>query len=344
MDLTGLKDKLTDDGSHNEINNRRRRSRRRRKSNEEDLSDGEAGAIEVNEDADIDLEKGYNRRRSRRRRSQEVNSDDDEKDEEAVVVLDEEYTTSETISRQSKRRARRTRSSRDDEDDKDELAKDGDTIPDEIKEEESLRKKKINEARRMRRTRKIADKQPEVYILGEILGGSGFGKGVSCVWQVQPGSNWNYYDGLEQGQTHYDYPDDGNSAVWGHPIQIHYGTNSVQGWPKIIMQVWKLDFFGRSELVAYGFCHIPSSGGVSDVECRMWRPVGTMKDDIASKILGGGPRLKHWDTLYSKAWEQRPKLITTGSGVVNLRLNVVLRHFEEQLVEFSVGNSTRTKI
>ena len=71
---------------------------------------------------------------------------------------------------------------------------------------ESFHKKKINEARRMRRTRKVADKQPEVYILGEILGGSGFGKGVSCVWQVQPGSNWNYYDGVEQGQTHYDYP------------------------------------------------------------------------------------------------------------------------------------------
>ncbi len=31
------------------------------------------------------------------------------------------------------------------------------------------------------------------------------------------------------------------------------------------MQVWKLDYFGRSELVAYGFTHIPSIAGEVEI-------------------------------------------------------------------------------
>ena len=54
---------------------------------------------------------------------------------------------------------------------------------------------------RKRRTRMPAEKQPEVYIMGEILGGEGFGTGVSLVWQMQSESNWTYVDGQEQGQV-----------------------------------------------------------------------------------------------------------------------------------------------
>jgi hypothetical protein len=55
------------------------------------------------------------------------------------------------------------------------------------------------------------------------------------------------------------------------------------------MQVWRLDFFGRAELVAYGFSHLPAIAGETEIECRLWRPRGTLKDEIAGLYLGGVP-------------------------------------------------------
>ena len=84
--------------------------------------------------------------------------------------------------------------------------------------------------------------------------------------------------------------------VWAHPLDIHYSTGSLSGWPKIHFQVWQQvganhtgppprlralirflvrlfasaplfcfllqqDGFGRNSLAGYGFTHVPSSAG-----------------------------------------------------------------------------------
>ncbi len=52
-----------------------------------------------------------------------------------------------------------------------------------------------------RRRRAAAERQPEVFVMGELLGGSGFGSGVSCVWQIQAENSWELSEGVEQGQV-----------------------------------------------------------------------------------------------------------------------------------------------
>lgn len=51
---------------------------------------------------------------------------------------------------------------------------------------------------------------------------------------------------------------------------IYYST----GWPKIHLQVYHQDQFGRSEIYGYGFCHVPTAPGCHSFECVTWRPVG----------------------------------------------------------------------
>ena len=88
-----------------------------------------------------------------------------------------------------------------------------------------------------------------------------------------------------RGQTQVDQPQDGVMAKWGHPIgerakeserwrgrvcvhigsdvqshatfsihechahlDIHLATKGLQGWPKLHVEVWHSDMFGRSEL------------------------------------------------------------------------------------------------
>jgi hypothetical protein len=57
---------------------------------------------------------------------------------------------------------------------------------------------------------------------------------------------------------------------------VHYATKGIQGWPKIHLEVWHHDAFGRSEIYGYGFCHVPTSPGMHRIDVVTWRPVGTL--------------------------------------------------------------------
>lgn len=71
--------------------------------------------------------------------------------------------------------------------------------------------------------------QPEVHIIGEIVGGEGFGKGVSCKFVVQTGPAWKFLQGNQSGQTQVDYPAGGGKlAVWAHPLDLHYTTLTTE--------------------------------------------------------------------------------------------------------------------
>lgn len=46
---------------------------------------------------------------------------------------------------------------------------------------------------------------------------------------MESGKYWTLIAGLEEGQTHAVYVDNGESfAVWNHPIDLHYATKSMQ--------------------------------------------------------------------------------------------------------------------
>jgi B9 domain-containing protein 2 len=66
--------------------------------------------------------------------------------------------------------------------------------------------------------------------------------------------------GEDSSQTQYASSDDG-IQVWNHPIDVHFASASIQGWPRMVVQVWELDEFGRSILSGYGFVHLPTNPG-----------------------------------------------------------------------------------
>jgi B9 domain-containing protein 2 len=198
-----------------------------------------------------------------------------------------------------------------------------------------MRKGKLRSIQRRRQ--EVADKQPEVHIIGEIVGGTGFENGVACSFVVDYNTDhWDLLDGDVRGKSHVDYPMDDGFSVWAHPIDVHFSCRSLQGWPRILFTVWRLDEFGTSDLAGYGFLHVPTSPGCHTIECPTWRPVGTDREEYYSFFLGGNPRLKreNFDVLYAKAWEQRCHLTTIASGKVHIQLDVILKHFGEEGVEW----------
>ncbi|XP_049813232.1 B9 domain-containing protein 2 isoform X3 [Schistocerca nitens] len=173
----------------------------------------------------------------------------------------------------------------------------------------------------------------EVHIIGQIVGASHFPKhSLFCKWQIHYGNGWRLISGLKEGQTHVDNPQYDEKAYWSHPVDIHFATKGIQGWPKFHVQVYHLDHWGRSELYGYGFCHVPASAGTHIVDCVTWRPVGTLRDQIRQYFVGGGPQLKNIELAY--CGYDRYRLQTETMGIVHMELGIILRHFDKFGVEF----------
>jgi len=182
----------------------------------------------------------------------------------------------------------------------------------------------------------------EVHLIGQLVGASDFrrddGAGLFCRFNVQTGGAWKLLSGLKEGQTQVDCPAGGAEAAafWCHPIDAHFSTRGLQGWPKLILQIFRQDAFGRNDLAGYGFCHLPTTPGSHTLDVCAWRPVasggGGPRDAAAHALLGGGHRLRNPDLLVASA--DRHRLTTTTAGRAHVQLNVILRGFEKFGVEF----------
>ena len=40
-------------------------------------------------------------------------------------------------------------------------------------------------------------------------------------------------------------------TIWAHPIDVHYTLKGIDGWPRLQLEVWGVDGFGRNELGAH---------------------------------------------------------------------------------------------
>jgi len=172
----------------------------------------------------------------------------------------------------------------------------------------------------------------EVHIIGQIASASGFSKSsLFCKWGLQTGGAWKVLAGLKEGQTQVDCPGVGEEAYFSHPIDIHYATRGLQGWPKLWLQVYHQDSFGRNELVGYGFTHIPSSPGSHSIEIVTWRPSGSLGDTISQHFLGGGHTLKNTELVSSS--QERYRLTCRAAGSVRANVHIILRNFDRFGIE-----------
>ena len=104
------------------------------------------------------------------------------------------------------------------------------------------------------------------------------------------GSSFELLEGATEGQTQCDHPLPGELAAWAHPVDVHYTCRGLSGWPKLHVQVWGQDGFGRVGIQGYGFCHIPTNPGMHELECPTWVPEvsRTGGASLASPEEGGG--------------------------------------------------------
>lgn len=178
----------------------------------------------------------------------------------------------------------------------------------------------------------------EIHFIGELTGAFTeiSQSALSCQFRVECGNQWSVVDGETKGQTQYCYCYPSHSGAsrshllnccWNHPIDLHYflgwkscdetdnnnacGANSMlQGWPRMILQIWELDYYNRILPVGYGFLHLPATSGNYDLTVPCWRPKGTYMEEIKAFFLGPTPQLADDRYVFGRAWEDRCKLVT----------------------------------
>ncbi|XP_018010845.1 B9 domain-containing protein 2 [Hyalella azteca] len=169
----------------------------------------------------------------------------------------------------------------------------------------------------------------ELHIIGRLRGAEDFKeRALFCKWALQCGSGWRIIAGQTDGQTQVDrcqQPLD--TATWCHPIDLLIVCRGLQGWPRIVVQVYREDWYGRRDLCGYGVATIPSTPGHHTVTCHTWRPTGTFLEELRREFVGGGPQILSTDYIFSAS--ERYKLRTAPAGKVILDLGIIMRGFDK---------------
>jgi hypothetical protein len=195
---------------------------------------------------------------------------------------------------------------------------------------------KAYQQRAKRLERLAAAQLPEVHAVGQIKYGIGIScdlsEGVMCRYKVTCGEAWDLIGGNSVGQTQVVYPklDLNEMLPLNHPLDMHLSQASFQsgGTPRITVQTYRLDVYGRRIMSGYGFAHIPTSSGHYNIEIPLWRPSGTPEQELAARYLGEVPSLVSAEPLFDSAWKERCRIVSQAAGKVFMDLYILTRNIE----------------
>ncbi|XP_055903976.1 B9 domain-containing protein 2 [Eupeodes corollae] len=174
----------------------------------------------------------------------------------------------------------------------------------------------------------------EVHIIGQILRAEDFEEShLFCKWSLQCGSAWKVVQGRTEGSTFVCSNPLEKSSEFCCPLDIHLATGSVQGWPKLHLEIYAVNFLKNTWPVGFGVVYIPMRPGFHRIEVDTWKvaPV-TFWDCVRERFGAGGTTLSKEDLIFSGA--ERYKLQTKSSGSVVIEISLIFRKFSKYGVEF----------
>lgn len=174
----------------------------------------------------------------------------------------------------------------------------------------------------------------ELHIIGQVLDAKHFEEpNLFCKWSIQTGPFWKVLEGAPEGETSTDRSRfEHNKSVFCAPIDLHLALRSIQGWPKLHVEIYSVTPFDRFYPVGFGFAHLPIRPGAHQLELPTWKVApNTVLDSVQQKFHAGGLTVAKSDLIYSGV--ERYKLKTLSSGVVRVELMLIFKDFDKFGVE-----------
>lgn len=178
----------------------------------------------------------------------------------------------------------------------------------------------------------------EVHIIGEVREAIDFNDStLFCKWSFITGSSWKLIQGEIEGQTITSTDILGERvSKFSHPLDVHLATRSVQGWPKLVLQVYSVGSFNSVNPVGYGFVNIPTSPGEHKLIVNTWKLSPPSIWEKLERAWWGTPGnftvADNCDLIY--AGTERYKLDTVSAGKVIVEVFNIFRNFDKYGIEF----------
>ena len=181
-------------------------------------------------------------------------------------------------------------------------------------------------------------RRPQLYVFGEIEGAcaSANFRELSCSWRIVYGEPWEVLQGTANGETftaHAQFIQPW--FCWNHPVQLHFVTRAVEGWPKLELTVYGVDVHGRAQIAGYGVQPLPTGAGAHDLCVSCWRPSGaTYRERLRNIFLGVVSGLPGGRAPADKELD-RAGLQTQHVADVRVRLSMLQQDWDKNGVELS---------
>lgn len=176
----------------------------------------------------------------------------------------------------------------------------------------------------------------EFHLIGQISELIDFEeKSLYVKWSLNAGSNWKLIEGFTDGQTHLSTISEDEaetSHALSHPIDVHYVTTGLHGWPKFEFQVWNVDWLSKCNISAYGFMNVPAQPGYHKLACSTWRPVGDLRRRMLDYVTGYRMHLLDPSDVISNGLN-RHVVQTVSMGHIKAELTVVVRDLDKYGVD-----------
>lgn len=170
---------------------------------------------------------------------------------------------------------------------------------------------------------------PEVFILGEIQTIVLDFYGSYCLkYRIVTGNEkWGVLlSGNLNGSTMINSTNDG-AVIVNHPIDVYFSSTSIEGFPYIVCEIWKLTDEGTREFYAIGCSWIPFNPGNHSYIINLWRVVSLEKKNYPNgELLPDHPNEIIQCVLNNHI---RERILSDSIGLVSINLNIIVSGFEE---------------
>ncbi|XP_018377352.1 PREDICTED: tectonic-3-like [Trachymyrmex cornetzi] len=174
----------------------------------------------------------------------------------------------------------------------------------------------------------------ELHIVGQVSSAKNFKQSnLLCKWNFYVGNGWKIISGHEEGQTQESCDFYTNNPVWDHPVDLHYTTQTIQNSPKLLLQVFGRDNYGRIIFLSYGVYNVPVSSGSYVLDCHTWKPIEDIsictndtdcKESINSTIYTQIPEIDNPSLKDLSNDTEEDKIFTTTipTEIISSRINI----------------------
>ena len=172
-----------------------------------------------------------------------------------------------------------------------------------------------------------------VMVTGQIESSTAsLGDKLYCRYSFSYGEDWNVVHGVSMGLSQLasqgmisNSTNDDEVVVWNFPIEISFQSTNPQGWPRLALSIYGLDFLGRDVLRGYASLMLPVSSGRHSKYLKTYKPVSGSKFVEFVNYLFGTPPEYYDSKMVTRGEGRAVTRVVSGDRKVKINLMVTVK-------------------